>query len=105
MVALWTFRCYVSARGANEIRSAYDSYSKRVQAKFASRLRVLTTLTRSEWTRPLIGTLFGPCEGLWEIRFEKDNVQHRPLGFFLDPNVFVICFWALEKGGRFDPPN
>lgn len=69
MAAPWTFCCYVSARGIDEIREAFNGQPRQVQAKFVSRLRVLSGLNRGEWTRPLVGVLYGQCEGLWEIRF------------------------------------
>jgi hypothetical protein len=105
MATLWTFRCYVSTRGVNEIRASFDLQSKRVQNKFRSRLTSLAKMTRAQWTRPLVGVLYGECEGLWEIRFEKDGVQHRPLGFFASQSEFVIVFWATERGSKFDPLN
>lgn len=36
---------------------------------------------------------------------EKSGVQHRPLGFFMEQNVFVICIWAVEKDGKFVPKS
>lgn len=103
MTVLWNFRCYVSVRGTDEIRAAYNNYPKKAQVKFHSRLKALRTMPRSQWVRPYVGVLFKPCEGLWEIRFNCQGVEHRPLGFFQDATTFVLVFWAIEKGSRFVP--
>lgn len=105
MAVRWTFRCYVSARDRDEIRQWYGEQSRRVQAKFVSRLKALRTMDRGDWRRPLFAQLYGECEGLWEIRFEADGVQHRPLGFFQGTDVFIIVFCAREKDDKFVPLN
>jgi hypothetical protein len=99
----WAFRCYVSARGKDEIREWYGHQSRRVQAKFFSRLKALRSMNRSDWRRPLFAQLFSECEGLWEIRFEADGVQHRPLGFFQGASGFTLLFCAQEKDSKFVP--
>jgi hypothetical protein len=60
-------------------------------------------MARGDWRRPLFAQLYGECEGLWEIRFEADGVQHRPLGFFQGSDVFTLAFCAQEKDGKFVP--
>ncbi|MGO9987978.1 MAG: type II toxin-antitoxin system RelE/ParE family toxin [Steroidobacteraceae bacterium] len=104
-MAIWNFRAYVDSCGTDVIKQWFDSSSRRVQAKFRSRLRTLSQLDRSEWRRPLFDTLRAECAGLWEIRFECDNLQYRPLGFFQDATTFVIVMCATKKGNRWRPPT
>lgn len=103
MPILWSFRCYRSADGTDEIKAWYDGGSKRLQAKFLSRMRILAQLPRVEWNENLYKDLHGPCGGLGEIRFFADKVQQRPLGFHSGAAEFTILFCAKEKGGRFVP--
>lgn len=100
-----TFRCYVSAKGRDEIEAWYASASKKVRAKFLSRLKMLANLPWDEWNEPLYKKLHGNCAGLGEIRFFADNVQQRPLGFRSGENEFTLLFCATEKGGNFVPSN
>ncbi len=103
MAVLWTFRCYCSPDGTDEIRSWHDGQSKKVRAKFLSRLRILARLPVEEWNENYYKKLHGICAGLGEIRFFADNVQHRPLGYRSGEKEFTILFCATEKGGKFVP--
>lgn len=104
MPFLWTFRCYVSTRGTDEIRDWYDKQSGAVQAKFDSRLKFLAQRERNEWKREPFALLKGKeCEGLGEIRFKANRVQHRPLGYFSPGNVFTFVICAEERGRKFVP--
>ena len=103
MAVLWTFRCYVSPRGVDEIRAWYDGQSAAVRAKFDSRLKFLAQRERAEWKREPFDSLHGECEGLGEIRFKADKVQHRPLGFFSGEKIFTLVFCAEERGNKFVP--
>ena len=103
MTVLWSFRCYRSADGTDQVRAWYDSGSKQLQARFLSRLKTLAQLGRNEWHENLYKPLHGVCDGLGEIRFKADNVQQRPLGFRSGDFEFTILFCAKEKGGKFVP--
>lgn len=103
MTVLWTFRCYRSPDGTDEIRSWYDGGSKQLRARFLSRMRTLAQLTRNEWHENLYKTLHGECRGLGEIRFSADKVEQRPLGFRSGGAEFTILFCAKEKEGKFVP--
>ena len=105
MSVLWSFRCYVSPNGTDEIRRWYNGQSKQVQARFLSKLTVLAQLPFEEWREPLYKNLHGECAGLGEIRFKGDNVQQRPLGFRSGETEFTTLFCAIEKSNRFDPRN
>lgn len=102
MPLLWDIRCYVSPRGVDEIRAWYNDQSERVQAKFQIRLRFLAQTPRSGWKREPFDLLHN-CQGIGEIRFSADKVEHRPLGFFSPRNVFTIVICAQEKNSRFVP--
>ena len=103
MAVLWSFRCYRSADGTDEVRAWYDGGSKELQARFLSRMRTLAQLARNEWHENYYKALHGPCDGLGEIRFKADRVQQRPLGFHSGGAEFTILFCAKEKGGKFVP--
>jgi hypothetical protein len=102
---LWTFRCYVSGRGVDEIKVWYDALSPKARAKFDNRVGTLRRLPRHLWKREPFDLLAGECDGLGEIRFEAENVQHRSLGFFSPGHVFTLVIGAIEKGGKFVPRN
>lgn len=87
----------------SDIRDAYENGTPRLKARTISRLKILAGLPRSKWHEGYFKKLSGTCEGLWEIRFEADNVQQRPLGFHFSESEFVILLWAREKGGKFVP--
>lgn len=105
MPAIWTFRCYISARGTDEVRAWYNNLSPAAQAKFDSRIKILAQNERQLWQRPLFALLKGQGAGLGEIRFDADKVQHRPIGYFGRENTFTIVFCAIERGDRFEPKN
>lgn len=100
----WTFRSYVNQQGKVLIREWYSGQSDAVQGTFDNRLKHLRVTKPQNWRRPLVEKLSGKCDGLVEIRFKADNVQHRPLGFY-GPNSleFTIVYFATEKGGKFIP--
>ncbi len=87
----------------SDIRDTYLNGSSRLKARTLSRLKILAALPRAQWHEGYFKKLSGACEGLWEIRFEADNVQQRPLGFHVIETEFVILFWAREKGDKFVP--
>ncbi len=103
MAVLWTFRCYRSPDGTDEVKAWYDAGSKQLRGTFLSRMRILAQLPRAEWNENLYKNLHGPCSGLGEIRFSADKVEQRPLGFRSGNTEFTILFCAKEKGGKFVP--
>ena len=106
MSVLWAYRCYVSARGVDEIRAWYDGQPPKVRAKFLSRLKILAGMPAHEWKMPLFRWLHGECKGLGEIRFAVGNTQHRPLGFQRPPkNVFTLSLCAVERDDAFVPKD
>jgi hypothetical protein len=105
MAVLWTIRCYVSEQGTDEIQAWYARQSRKVQGKFLSRLQMLATLELKDWKPPLFRWLHGDCHPLGELRFEVQNVQHRPLGYRAGARVFTLTFCAKEKSDRFVPAN
>src|SRR5260370_32865142 len=94
MPAIWTFRCFFSERGVDEIRAWYCGQPPRVRGKFLSRLMTLSQLQPHEWGLPYFRWLHGECEGLGEIRFELARGQHRLLGYH------DLFFFQAEDGIR-----
>ena len=107
MAVQWTFKCYVSPTGIDEIRAAYDKEGKQTKSKFLSRLKALHRMPFNEWTNGgmLAKDLHGPCKGLTEIKFVADKLQQRPLGFRSGESEFTIVFWEHEKGGKWVDRN
>lgn len=101
MPVLWTFKSYVSDRGVDEIRDWYGQQTKRCQAKFLSRMRFLAQTPRSGWKREPFDLLHG--YDLGEVRFNADNIEHRPLGFFSPGMTFTLVLCAQEKNNKFRP--
>jgi Gp49-like protein DUF891 len=103
--ALCRFRYYgdTSDPPISDVKTTYEEGSKQLKARFLSRLKILAQLPRPEWHEGYCKSLEGECDGLYEIRFQADKVQQRPLGFFLSDGTFLILFWATEKNGRFVP--
>lgn len=105
MVESWSFRYYVGPDSQSDVRAEYDSGSKKLRAKFRSRMQSLSELPIEQWRPPLFRSLRGDGAGLGEIRFFVDDVQQRPLGFRSCEHEFTILFWAREKGDSFVPAN
>jgi hypothetical protein len=85
------------------VKDSHDAGSKKLKAKFLSRIITLAQLEFWEWREPPFKTLHGECIGLGEIRFKADGVEQRPLGFRSGPKEFTIVFWAVEKENKFVP--
>ncbi len=105
MPVQWVFRCYISKDGTDEIRAWYERQSRKVQARFLSRLKGLSSIPFDEWNDTLHKALHGECRGLNEIRFKADRVQRRQLGFRSGEYEFTILLCAIEKGNKFIPAS
>jgi hypothetical protein len=103
MPRIWTFRCYRSERGTDEIKAWYDGQTPKVRGKFLSRLKTLGQLKPHEWTLPYFRWLHGEYESIGEIRFEVMKAQYRPLGFQTPGFVFTLVICAREVNNRFVP--
>lgn len=50
--------------------------------------------------------LHGDCDGLWELRLKRSNIQYRPLCFQgPGPNQFTLLAGATERDRKFSPPG
>lgn len=102
----WTFRSYVAPNGDAEVYRWHQSQGPNVQGKFDRRLHDLQQMAPAEWRDPFTKQLEGDCDGLVEIRFKADRVQHRPLGFYGPGRLeFTILLFAIERGDRFEPTD
>jgi hypothetical protein len=102
-MALWTFRCYKSPDGTDQIRDAYSGKQRQAQTKLVSRLRILSLLPYEEWHADLYKELHGTAAGVAEVRFKADGVQQRVLGCRSGESEFTLLVWATEKGNKFVP--
>lgn len=103
MEKAWTFKCFKSSSGTNEIRKWLRALPEKDQAKIDARIRQLEILKtlREPYVKPLTG-----YAGLFEIKVFSGNVQYRPIGCYgPERREFTILFGAIEKGNRFEPRN
>jgi hypothetical protein len=105
MLALWTFRCYVSPSGRDMFQDWYDDQSEAVQAAVDVAFEYLIQRQRDEWRRPAFDLLSGKMHEVGEVRFKVDK-QYRIFGFF-GPNVseFTMLVGASKKGNNYTPRN
>ena len=102
---IWAFRSFVTDRGDSEVSTWYEAQTPKVQAKFDTTLRYLRD--RPSWGLPYTDVLTeGDCNGIIEIRFQAEKVQHRPLGF-QGPlkREFTILNFATEHNFKLKPPE
>lgn len=98
----WVFKIYVSPSGRTAQKEV-DEQDAVVVINFKTRLRYLANTPKADWKKPHARKLKG-VKDLYEIRFEANNVQHRPLGFFgLGAKEFTILIWATHKQDIYDP--
>lgn len=90
--------------GNDVVSSWYDDYQNLpvVRARLDVLMIHLREQARDGWVRPYFDTL---RDGVGEVRFKANNVNHRPLGFFgPDRNEFTFLYFAT-KTNRFSPAN
>ncbi len=75
----FTFYDYVE-KEENLIHAWLQELPKSVKAKFTNWLLHLEGVGPGEWKRPLVDTLTGDCDGLFEIRVERSRINYRILG-------------------------
>src|SRR5690349_1920016 len=80
---MWTFRCYISKAGTDEIRAWYELQEPDVRADFLAVIEVLRVIPEPYWRKPDYCRLQGvPCKGLGELRLKVNGVHYRIFGYF-----------------------
>jgi hypothetical protein len=104
MAKEWTFKCFKSSSGTNEIRKWLSALPERDQAKIDAVIRHLEIQKRLE-EGPYIEPLTG-YKGLFEIKVFSGRVRYRPIGCY-GPNrrEFTILKGAIEKDDKFEPKS
>lgn len=102
---IWTFKKYISSSGQDPIGDWYQELPPKAAARFDVILGFLrdnpNTQWPSEWFSPLTG-----YTGIFEIRFNVNNVLYRPLGYFgPTAKVYTLLVPAREQGDKFVPKN
>jgi hypothetical protein len=106
MGAIWTVRGYVLPSGISVIDEWMATAGDDAQAKFDSRLRILTQFQSARWKPEHAHHLKGKCDGLFAIRFESENVAYRPLCCFGPGRfTFTVVFFATEHNDKYRPPG
>ncbi|WP_239250057.1 hypothetical protein [Candidatus Nitrotoga sp. M5] len=99
----WKFMVYISPTGSTALQKQIDEIDEVVIQKFKTRVRYLSNTFKRDWNRPHARKLKGATD-IYEIRFEANGVQQRPIGFFgLLSNDFTILIWATHKQDIYDP--
>lgn len=99
-MALWTYRCYVTGKGANLWHDWYYSGSKRFKAAHDTAFEWLEP--RLQWTKPFCKQWSGKAK-LLEVRFDAENLQWRVFGFHQPGRVFVVVGVGNHKNQVYDP--
>lgn len=100
----WTFLDFVDERGVNLIHRWIEGLPTNAKVRMQARIPLMAGMPvlRFPYTR----MLEGDCDGLFEIRFEVDNVQYRPLAYYgPERRDITILTGATEVGGRLEPPG
>lgn len=93
---------FVPDQGVDVLSEWFHTAGNMEKAKLDSRMLHLRQQRREKWTRPFYDTL---RDGVGEVRFKANRIQHRALGFFgPDQNEFTFLILAT-KTNRFNPPN
>lgn len=90
----WTIKAFVVRDDDTVIDEWECTVRDKVKAKFDARLRFMRDRTVREWPYDYAHQLKG-TDGIYEIKFEYDNIAYRPL-FFIGPGedeltVLVFC--------------
>ena len=100
---MFVLKRYISPAGQDVMIKWLKTLGKASRVKFNSRMRHLAAQPRSGWRMKSAKNLEA---GIWEIRFEADNTQLRPLGYCgPGPQDFTLLLGAIEKGGAFVPKD
>ncbi len=92
---------FLTSGGRGVITDWYADLSVEAQQEFDTLLRFLAVTPRNMWTRPEYSPL---TPEISELRFKANNVQHRPLGFFLiDLKQYVMVIGSTKKGKIYTP--
>ena len=76
----FTFYDRLDDQGVNVVHEWLGGIPKGAKAKFTKWLLHLEGLPPGEWRRPLVDTLDGRCDGLFEVRVSLSGQQYRILG-------------------------
>src|SRR5438132_13951361 len=102
---LWTFKCFLSEGGRDLIDDWYAELPPKAKAKFDNLLEHFRDNPHHKWGNNYLKALVG-YDGIFEIRFQIQNVLYRPLGYFgPQRGNFAFLIGALEQGDRFVPPD
>ncbi len=106
-MAYWTFKVFISRRGADVIEEWLNSLPTDARARIKTHFAYMMTL--KNWGRPYAAKLRGKKYNLiWEIIIKWNKIQYRPLGCF-GPNEekdFTLLIGAIERSmGIFIPRN
>lgn len=101
---MWTFKSFRKQNGKKPMEEWYLNLSHEARAEFDLLLEILRDNEHAKWSYR-VGQLT-TYQGIYEIRFKHENIQHRPLGFFgPSQHQFTFLIPAREQGGRFKPKN
>lgn len=98
----FTFYDYVED-GQNLIHDWIITEAKPVRLKITQFVNHLEGTGKGHWARPMADTLTGYCDGLFEMRPKKGNIQYRILGYH-GPNTnkgqVTLLLGFIKSGGQ-----
>lgn len=112
MMNLWRIKGFIDGNANNIVKEWADTQDDAVWEAFVDHLKYLCGQKPDKWVRPWTGALKGGkkskksgCAGLIELRFDVNNREYRPLGYYSGTMEFTILFFAIEENWEFVPPN
>lgn len=102
-MVIWRLKAFTADFDETVVLSWYHQQPIAVQDEFEARLNFLASSPIEYWSRPYAAKLRGKCKGLMEIRFDVNNVEHRPIGYISGDREFTLLAFATERDGKFDP--
>lgn len=100
----WVFRTYRRSSGRDDVRDWFAGLDRTGRAAVLNVLQYLRDHPRDYWLRPDFDVLHGKCQGLGEVRFKLERVQHRLIGHFGPWRMsFTFLLPVTKRGRNFDP--
>ena len=103
---IWAIRFFCTRAGRREFLREYERQSAKVRAEFRATVNGLRDQPDiTGWARYNgFDRLSREYRALGKFRFNVENVQHRPLGYFgPGPKTYTLLVWATERDGDYAP--
>jgi hypothetical protein len=99
---VWGFEQFRSASGRDTISDWRKRLAPARRAVFDVFMDRIAKMTK--WPVGICDPIRGHA-GLWELRWTAEKVEHRILGYYGGPHLFVMLLGCTHKGRVYDPPE